>query len=696
MTTMSGYSTLGLLLSTVIMMLSIATNTGASSAQKISKLPLEILDVVVTPHQYSDVMRYRTPPDPELGALVRIYIASTDDACTALQPELTFNNKRPDELLASGDWMWYEMPENLGTDDAPFQIGPGELAVFTFNAATSNWGIGNQFQLGILDKMTGTHTELTLPIRMNPIRIHQIVCLASEASAIIPDKMVVHLSNSGEQELTLREMKIYPDLPGSTYRQAVIRTRPDNQVIAENSHMIVIADTGSLPLTHGMTALTFENVDGDLVTCWARLRFKVDRFDIGSGWLFFPSKEDIVPLHHESFLKTLQWLHVNLFWGDHVPGYTDQTGPDGLYTRFPMRQMGFFEDIETFNSDEWVSRIHGVDRLGEPQHSRMPPMEVYEHLKKYDAARYPTTLTLSDEKDWRYYAGLADFPHYDSYRVSAPAADAWWLYDVWDEPVRWGAPLETIGIMTRSLRSLSEPLPIALWSQNVHEGWQGQRARLRRSPTPDEILIQAYQGLANGVISLYWYSLQSWSVLKFRDTLEMTHRIGREIRLLDDLYLTGYPTFFVQEQGDKRPMLDINVLGAPDAALLFAIDLTYYPDHEARVFTFGETRDIAVSFELPAWLRDPVDVFRIDVDGVYDVEWEITEDGVHIKDNLDRVAIYIAAQHETERGARLYKLNLLKNYEASIGFDPFNNEDDFNVLLNDLGFKDIRELDAFD
>jgi len=102
---------------------------------------------------------------------------------------------------------------------------------------------------------------------------------------------------------------------------------------------------------------------------------------------------------------------------------------DASYERLP--------DVEKCNTDECVARIHGVDILGEPQMG-VSPMKSYEKLHHYAAARYPTTVTLSDEKEWRYYAGLSDYPHFDAYRVSAPAMDAWHRYERWDgKKIAW-------------------------------------------------------------------------------------------------------------------------------------------------------------------------------------------------------------------------------------------------------------------
>ena len=129
--------------------------------------------------------------------------------------------------------------------------------------------------------------------------------------------------------------------------------------------------------------------------------------------------------------------------------------------------------------------------------------------------------------------------------------------------------------MTRTLRALSRPAPIAVWSQNVPEGWDSYAGRQRRSPTADEIRIQAYEALANGITGLYWYSLQSWSTLKYCDTITETTRIG-EVRMLEAIYSRADALGHERRSTGKQPDWDLNSIVAPHTAVLFAIDLSYY------------------------------------------------------------------------------------------------------------------------
>jgi len=143
-------------------------------------------------------------------------------------------------------------------------------------------------------------------------------------------------------------------------------------------------------------------------------------------------------------------------------------------------------------------------------------------------------VTHSEERVWRFYAGLSDYPHYDAYRVTAPAPDAWSRYDRWSgESIRWGAPLETIGEMTRSLRSL----------------------------------------------------------VAFPDLIEPITRFGREVRMLDDYYLEGDAVSHERVVTNGNPTWDLDVIAGPRGALMFALDLTYRADRDERVFEFAAPRE---------------------------------------------------------------------------------------------------------
>lgn len=653
-------------------------------------MPVEIAGLAVTPHVYSDEILYRKAPAESVGALVRIVLRHTQPEGSPIALELRFNGQTPAALVKDKAWAWCEMPGDTAMEEAPYRLAPGRHAVVTFNGRDEAWGVGTAFTLGLRDGETGTEAEARLRLEPEPLRFVYMAFLSEDRAAIRPDTVVAHVANEGAAGARLESVRFHQPGDGGYTPFLTLDDLPcftDEGRVPPGGWNGFEANVPPMPLVRGLAEVRYTLDDGAGRALWAPLFFKRERFDIGCGWMDIPACQGVSPFTRESFLKLMVRMHVNLAHVEHLAGYTDSAGPDGLYTRYPMRLMAGFTDVERYNSDAWVARIHGVDRLGEPQMG-MTPMETHEALRHYRDARYPTTVTLSEDKGFRYWAGLSDFPHFDAYRVSAPAADAWGRYTRWRDGkrVHWGAPMEGIGEMMRTLHAISRPKPISLWSQNVHEGWGGQMFRKRKSPTPDEILLQAYQGLANGTVSLYWYSLQSWSLLKWRDVIGVTTRIGREMRLLEDLYLRAAPYHHERvNDADGFPMLDLNVLVTPRAAVLFAMDLDYYPDRDAKVFAFREPRPVQAAFPLPAYLRAPAMLLRVDAGGLHDVSWEAGRTGVLVRDTLDRVAVYVATRDADLRAALEARLGALREHEKAVGFDPGGNDADFAKLVRDLG-----------
>ena len=339
-----------------------------------------------------------------------------------------------------------------------------------------------------------------------------------------------------------------------------------------------------------------------------------------------------------------------------------------------------------FRSEAMLPRVHAVEFLGEPQYGGgkpVPPQECWKALSVFAGSSLPTTVTHSEERVWRFYAGISDFPHYDAYRVTAPSPDSWGQYDRWDgERIRWGAPLETIGEMSRSLRELNRPRPTAYWSQGPHHDWGGRK---RGSPTPDELRLQAYHALASRITSLYWFNLSVRSLAKFPDLIEPMTRVGREIRMLEDYYLEGDATSHARVLRDGKPDWDLDVVAGPRGAVLFALDLAYVPDREERVFRFGPPREATFAFRIPAYLRGAAEVLRVDADGVVPVPHATADETVTIRDRASRVAVYVMATKPGESQRLEARRRALVAAEEALGFDPGRKPEDVEALRAMLG-----------
>jgi len=584
----------------------------------------EVRGVTVTPHGIAESMKYRRPRDPELGAKVQLFVKG------AALPRL-FDGKRPEELLASGDWAWHDLNTAVqGTEDS--------LSVWTWNGKSSRWGAGNSVEVEG-DGLPKTRVAIEAPQQWI-----STITFPGRPGELHPHEMIVHIVNNSDRPLRLSSVRLFLPQNGATW-QTLFAADPvsiDVQVPAGDRGFVRVTAKDPLPLTYAAIELT-----GDSGAFWEHVRIKSEHFDISGGWTGDHMKD-------EPYLKLLTRLHVNCGQIQNVPGYTDN--PD-LYARYPMKLFSRMWPLDEWDTDSWLPKIHAVEFLGEPQYGGgrpVAPQEVFEKLLPYRTSRLATSVTHSEERIWRYYAGLSDYPHYDAYRVVAPAADSWRAYDRWDgQQIGWGAPLETIGDMCRSLRELNRPMPVAYWSQGPHDGWGGVsifNSRRRRSPTPDELRSQAMHALSTRITSLYWFNLSLESLLKFPDTWDPIMRIGREIRMLEPYYIAGYAFEFERTRtADGRLDWDCASIVCEDCALLFANDLDYFPDATDNTFHFKDPRSFDHLYRLPHWLRSPTDVFRVDADGIHGVQWAAEGNGVRIRQALSRDAIFIATQHPTLR-----------------------------------------------
>ncbi len=608
--------------------------SAASANAQTADSSAKIEGVTIVPHRIEESMRYRRPRDPALAARVQLFVKGS------ARPE-SINDKTPAALLESGEWAWHDMA-------AAISPPPDAMTVWSFNGKSANWGLGQEFTVA-----GGSLANTTIKIE-SPLRWISSIAFLSSDGHVQPDTIVAHVANEANDALNLSGLRLW--LPKDNTSWQVLWPQPVKPLHANvpaHDRGFIKLNTERLPLTYAVVELQTDH--GSL---WAHLRIRREVFDISGGWV-----ND--NLTNENYLKLLHHLHVNAGQIDRIAGYTDNPT---LYERYPIKLFNRLWPLEQWDTDKWLPHIHAVEFLGEPQYGGgrpVSPQEVFDQLYPYRTSRLPTSVTLSEERTWRWYAGLSDYPHYDAYRVVAPAADAWREYDRWGgERISWGAPLETIGVMCRSLRELNRPVPCAYWSQGPHDGWGGGffgGGRTRRSPTPDELRAQAMHALSSRITSLYWFNLSLKSLLKFPDTWKPIQRIGREIRMIEPILLEGDAYAFEHRvDADGRPDWDLSVIAAPSAALLFANDTAYTPDPKEHVFAFGKPRPVEFTYRLPYWLRDAKHLYRVDADGTHDVPWRIDGQRVTIQDVRTLDAVYLIT---TEANLREY---VMQRHQAAL------------------------------
>lgn len=647
---------------------------------------LDLAGVAVIPHVGAPGVRFRRPALASLDARVQLFLRNEAAEPFSLA-EVRFNGKRASECVKGGTWSWHDSPEGwTGTERV---IPAGALVVWSLNSIDHQ--IGHPLVVDVRQVEGRSARKFDIAIEKPRLWLSAVTFLGPDASPC-PDQVIFYVRNDTDKTYRIEDCRLFLPRERDTWRWLYpgpwfgdkIRAFSDEGRVEPSELSGARVTAGCLPLTYTAIEVRLRSDDGEARSVWAYLRIKRESFDISGGWV--NSTTPTGPsLTHVPFLKTLRRMHVNAAHIADIPGYTDQTEPNGLYARYPLKYFNRLQPIDRYDTDAMLPRIHAVEFLGEPQYdygrNGKLPQEVWEAFLPYASSRLATTLTLSESQNWHLYAGVADYAHYDAYRVTAPSPDSWSLYDRWDgQRIRWGAPLETIGEMTRSLRETSRTVPIAYWSQGAHAGWDRYGGRARTSPTPDELRLQAYHALSSRITSLYWFNLSLKSLVKFRDLIDEMTRVGREIRLLECFYLEGTAYGYKQVPREGRPEWDLASIAAPDAALLFALDLDYKADPTEKVFRFGPPRAARFESDLPPYLRGFKDVFRIDADGTYDVAYERAGKGVCIEDRVGKVAIYVVATDTTLRSLLDARRAEQTRFEQSCGFDPARNDADFAAL----------------
>ena len=645
---------------------------------------LTIEGIQIIPHLQSPEMRYRKPTDFSLGARVEVFLKNQTSQSLQLKPDLDvrLRGATPKEHLQSEEWAWHSFPS--AWDDGGIQLPPEAITVWSWNGKHAPWGTSTETDLTLTFPQDNESESHTVKIEKPTVWLSGITFLG-EPEIPRPHGCVFHVANESSEALRILDCRLWLPESNTAWRSLSaqpwlkdsLETFPSDGWIPPLNRGGARVATEPLPLTYCALELKLASKSGSTTTLWAHQRIKREVFDIGGGWVAEKLGQGN-SLHAEAYLRTLSRMHINAGMHQHVEGYSDTP----LFDRYPLKYTNRLQPIEQYDTDELLPRIHAVEFLGEPQYGGgrpVPPQEVWKAFAPYAPTRLPTSVTHSEERIWRFYAGLSDYPHYDAYRVNAPSPDSWRLYDRWgSERIRWGAPLETIGIMTRSLRELNRPRPIAYWSQGANR-WGRYGGRERNSPTPDELRAQAYHGLAARITSLYWFNLSLQSLIQFRDLIHPITQVSRESLLLSELLIEGDAFEYRRAEIDGRPAWDLSSITGPRGGILFAIDLAYDVNHEKKQFQFSP-RSAEFRFKLPSYLVTPAEVFALDTNGLRDVKHRTTSNQVVITDEVNIAGIYLVSPAiglRQQLGQRLVKL---LNHERRQEFDPAENDQDFEQL----------------
>jgi hypothetical protein len=230
-----------------------------------------------------------------------------------------------------------------------------------------------------------------------------------------------------------------------------------------------------------------------------------------------------------------------------------------------------------------------------------PPTNVLQddRIARHFNPHKPTFVTLCRNVTFFKYAQIPDIPCMDHYSVTAPSSSLW--------PTSYGTRLEETGVYTRDLKAASEPKPIWVWSQGLHE-WSERP--LRPLPTPDELAFQLWQNIGNGAKGILWFTFQKHMGERYPDTREAVRRCGRLLRIMQDDLLVSEPVPGVQVDS---PRVDARLLVGPRRAYLVLTNLDYEIDPEEYHWT--PARDLSIRVPNPSWTSYEA-AYRLQPDGV--------------------------------------------------------------------------------
>jgi len=646
-----------------------------------SELPLEIAGVTVVPHYFSgeipdyrDEKKYLSKFNP--GALIRIFIKNPDQK-ESINPEVLFNGKSGQELISDNVVSYCDVPDIRETaTKISTVIQAGSMDCYLLNVVDRNF-YTNGIALKFRDKQTGKTTEKKVVIKAPCFYATRIVFNSTDGSCF-PDGFYVYFNNESDKDAQIGQVKIWK--AGKTYTEhwwsesfvpESIRWFGEEGIISANSMDGAFVNTGKLPF--GEIVLEFEiNLNASVEKLYYVVKPMIINYDIGLGWDFNLLEKS------EAYCKTMKLMHFNTVNSDAKEFLANKEWSG----KYQMKRFSKLEAESTTIDENVLKTIHGSEFFGEPQFGKRPAYEIFNYYTAFRNSGFPTTLTLSYEPGFFLYAGVVDFAHFDAYRVVAPHADKWGHYKKYgNKNVKWGSPLETIGDYMRTLNRINCPNPVAAWTQAMADDWKSRSRVKAGNPNNLEMRIQAYEAIANGATSLYWFNMGGKTVLNNRSSLAEIQRVNREIMVMGDLLSKTVPFWWQNRFMD----IDLNVLAGPEFAVLFAIDLKYKVS-ESNQFVSSGKRSEALAFKVPSYLQNCNAAAKITHEGITEVSVAMSNGNAIITDTFETTGLYILYHSGTQN----LKDQLTKRFsdivarEASYKFDPINNDADFRVLTDEV------------
>jgi len=630
---------------------------------------LEIVGVTVLPLVKSGNIAFESSDSysakTDLGALLNIYIKNKSSS--QISPQVTFNGKTASQLIDQADntVSWANTPDtraNRKYDKDRLPGGDPEFANFIPLTTYIPAGDVDCYSINICDAKLlyngidfvitadGKSASAKLYGDYQYVNVSRLMWRSTENNRYYPDEVIYYIDNKSLKTATVNYVRFYD---GTDEYNLHYWSEAGSQVSIFNNVGTVQADQPACGTVKFVNPLAFKEYliefnitnNGRTYSIFQKTKPLVNDFDISVGW----ANSDVAIL---PYLKAISSCHFNTVIYDFGGSY--QNYPQDIKDTYPIKAFGGIEGY-TFGSQansttgvRDIDSVHAALPFGEPQLDDNPdnfqPMRVFNKLLTYRNSCYPTNMTLSHEPFFYRYAGLSDLNHYDAYRVVAPFSDAWYKYYNYAAQgkygIYWGAPLETTGDYMRTLDALNAPNPVAAWTQGANS-WNGFRRFTKDeqyyySPNPFEIRIQAYENIANGAASLYWFNINIGDLLYYKAGSRETMYVNRELSVVADYLSHQVPYFYTRSNN-----YDLNLNMGTDYALLYAIDLNYAAKDSMYQYK-GMRKNQTFTFEVPSYLSGANCVVKISKDGVSKCD-DVAFNGnkITITDNVDMTAMYM-------------------------------------------------------
>ena len=633
---------------------------------------LEIVGVTVLPLVKSGNVAFESKDSyskkKDIGSLLNIYIKN--NSAQPISPQVTFNGKTATSLidLADNTVSWANTPDtraNRKYDKDRDVDGKNEFINFIPLSDYIPAGAVDCYSINICDAKIlydGIVFEITANSKSAVatlygdypyVTVSRLMWQSTTNEKWNPDKVIYYIDNKSAAVTTVNYVKFYD---GTDEYSLHYWHEASDKISAFQNIGTIVANQPASGTVNFANPLAFKeylvefNVtnNGRTYSIIQKTKPLINEFDISVGWAGGDLKQ-------ESYIKAISSMHFNTVIGAFGSDYYLRSKE--FREQYPIKVFGYNEGGH-FGSAMQIENdavtvyalddVHAALPFGEPQLSdnttNFQPMRVFNKLLMYRNSCYPTNITLSHEPFFYRYAGLSDLNHYDAYRVVTPFSDAWYKYfeyaDKGKYGIYWGAPLETAGDYMRTLAKLNYPNPVAAWTQGANS-WSGVKRftddpQYYYSPNPFELRMQAYENMANGAASLYWFNINIGDLLYYKAGSRETLYVNRELSVVKDYLAHQVPYYY-----NRSNNYDVNLNIGTDCALLYVMDLNYAVKKSMYQYN-GMRENQSFTFEVPAYLSDANSVVKVTKDGVSLCNNVVfAGDKVTIMDNVDMTALYM-------------------------------------------------------